>query len=48
MLCRAAARVCVCAGPGVLVLRCGPLPMMTVMKEHLNKLGYSEEMQFQF
>lgn len=32
----------------VLVLRCGPLPMMQAMEMHLNALGYASEHQFQF
>lgn len=39
---------CLPAAPGVLVLRCGPLPMMMAMKEHLITLGYTEEMMFNF
>jgi cytochrome-b5 reductase len=32
----------------VMVLRCGPLPMNVAMKAHLDGLGYSESMQFEF
>jgi cytochrome-b5 reductase len=35
-------------GPGVLMLRCGPTPMMEAMKRLLDGMGYSDEMQFQF
>ena len=35
-------------GPGVKVLRCGPLPMNKAMKAHLDALGYTPEMQFEF
>lgn len=35
-------------GAGVLVLRCGPNPMMVAMKASLDELGYSEAEQFQF
>jgi len=31
-----------------MILRCGPLPMMEVMKKHLDSLGYPKEQQFQF
>lgn len=32
----------------VLVLRCGPNPMMEAMKKALEGLGYAEDAQFQF
>ncbi len=32
----------------VMVLRCGPGPMNDAMKAILDKLGHSEESQFQF
>ncbi len=32
----------------VLVLRCGPPGMNKAMEGHLDALGYSKEMQFQF
>ena len=35
-------------GPDVVILRCGPTPMMEAMKKLLDGVGYSEEMQFQF
>ncbi|KAF5827986.1 hypothetical protein DUNSADRAFT_18392 [Dunaliella salina] len=35
-------------GPDSLVLRCGPPPMLDAMKKHLDSLGYSADMQFQF
>ncbi|GIL58869.1 hypothetical protein Vafri_13837 [Volvox africanus] len=35
-------------GVGHMVLRCGPTPMMTAMKQHLDALGFAEEAQFQF
>jgi len=35
-------------GPGVLVLRCGPPPMNKAMAAHLDALGYSKDMQFEF
>lgn len=35
-------------GPGVKVLRCGPLPMNKAMKAHLDALGYTSDMQFEF
>ncbi|KAL5547042.1 hypothetical protein UlMin_006729 [Ulmus minor] len=34
--------------PDVRILRCGPPPMNKAMAAHLNDLGYSSEMQFQF
>jgi cytochrome-b5 reductase len=30
------------------VLRCGPPPMNKAMAAHLEELGYTKEMQFQF
>jgi NAD(P)H-flavin reductase len=30
------------------VLRCGPPPMNKAMAAHLDDLGYTKEMQFQF
>jgi len=35
-------------GEGVKILRCGPLPMNKAMKAHLDALGYTPEMQFEF
>lgn len=35
-------------GPDVLILRCGPLPMMKAMEGYLDDLGYTREVQFQF
>ena len=35
-------------GKGVKILRCGPLPMNKAMKAHLDALGYTPEMQFEF
>jgi hypothetical protein len=35
-------------GPGVLVLRCGPLPMNKAMEAHLDAIGYAKDAQFQF
>ena len=35
-------------GPGVKILRCGPLPMNKAMKAHLDALGFTPEMQFEF
>ena len=35
-------------GPGVQVLRCGPMPMNKAMAGHLDALGYTKEMQFEF
>eukprot|EP00884_Botryococcus_braunii_P023411 jgi/Botrbrau1/9754/Bobra.85_1s0005.1 len=32
----------------VLIVRCGPGPMNKAMSEHLNKLGYTKDMQFEF
>lgn len=32
----------------VQILRCGPPPMNKAMAAHLEALGYSPEMQFQF
>ena len=32
----------------VLVLRCGPPAMNKAMRAHLNELGYSADMQFEF
>ncbi len=32
----------------MLVLRCGPNPMMVAVKASLDELGYSEAEQFQF
>ena len=32
----------------VLIMRCGPPPMMKAMEQHLNALGYSQDQQFQF
>lgn len=37
-----------CADEDVLVLRCGPTPMMDAMGKALDTLGYSAEQQFQF
>lgn len=36
------------AGPGVMVLSCGPKPMVDAMKGYLDTLGHAEENQFQF
>lgn len=33
---------------GVIVLRCGPRPMMDVIEKHCDAIGYSKEMQFSF
>ena len=35
-------------GEGVKILRCGPLPMNKAMKAHLDALGYTADMQFEF
>ena len=35
-------------GPGVMVLSCGPKPMVDAMKGYLDALGHAEEAQFQF
>mmetsp|Transcript_738 Transcript_738/g.2013 ORF Transcript_738/g.2013 Transcript_738/m.2013 type:complete len:292 (-) Transcript_738:43-918(-) len=35
-------------GPGTLVLRCGPGPMMDAMKKALDSIGYGADAQFQF
>ena len=35
-------------GEGVKILHCGPLPMNKAMKAHLDALGYTPEMQFEF
>lgn len=35
-------------GPQIQIMRCGPPPMNTAMAAHLNSLGYTSEMQFQF
>jgi cytochrome-b5 reductase len=35
-------------GSDVLIMRCGPAPMMRAMEGHLEALGYSQEQQFQF
>ncbi|KAK4757344.1 hypothetical protein SAY87_018645 [Trapa incisa] len=35
-------------GPGVQILRCGPPPMNKAMAAHLEALGYSPDMLFQF
>lgn len=35
-------------GPDTLVLRCGPTPMMEVMKRVLGELGHEDSAQFQF
>ena len=35
-------------GAGVIVLRCGPRPMMDVIEKHCDSLGYTKEMQFNF
>ncbi|DBA82997.1 hypothetical protein WJX77_007476 [Trebouxia sp. C0004] len=35
-------------GEGVKILRCGPLPMNKAMKAHLDALGYTPDMQFEF
>lgn len=32
----------------VLVLRCGPSPMMKAMETCLDNIGYTREVQFQF
>ena len=32
----------------VLIVRCGPPAMNRVMKEHMDTLGYSRDMQFEF
>uniref|UniRef100_A0A3N7FJF1 Oxidoreductase FAD/NAD(P)-binding domain-containing protein n=1 Tax=Populus trichocarpa TaxID=3694 RepID=A0A3N7FJF1_POPTR len=34
--------------PDVQILRCGPPPMNKAMAAHLNDLGYTAQMQFQF
>ncbi|GLC37383.1 hypothetical protein PLESTB_001593200 [Pleodorina starrii] len=36
------------AGPGHMVLRCGPTPMCTAMQQHLDALGFAPDAQFQF
>lgn len=35
-------------GKGVKILSCGPLPMNKAMKAHLDALGYTKDMQFEF
>jgi cytochrome-b5 reductase len=35
-------------GPDVLVLSCGPRPMLDAMKGYLDELGHAEDSQFQF
>ncbi|KAI4341188.1 hypothetical protein MLD38_025944 [Melastoma candidum] len=39
---------CPAPGPGIQILRCGPPPMNKAMAAHLESLGYTPEMQFQF
>lgn len=36
------------AAPDVMVLSCGPKPMVDAMKAYLDQLGHSEDNQFQF
>lgn len=36
------------AGSNLQVLRCGPPPMNKAMAAHLDALGYTSDMQFQF
>ena len=35
-------------GPGVLIARCGPPAMNKAMAAHLDALGYTKDMQFEF
>ena len=35
-------------GEGIKILKCGPLPMNKAMTAHLDALGYSSDMQFDF
>ncbi|XP_010943692.1 NADH--cytochrome b5 reductase 1 [Elaeis guineensis] len=39
---------CPAPAPDIQVLRCGPPPMNKAMAAHLDDLGYTKEMQFQF
>ncbi|MBA0584745.1 hypothetical protein Gorai_015543 [Gossypium raimondii] len=39
---------CPAPAPDIRVLRCGPPPMNKAMTGHLDALGYSPDMQFQF
>ncbi|KAG1327635.1 NADH--cytochrome b5 reductase 1 [Cocos nucifera] len=39
---------CPAPAPDIQVLRCGPPPMNKAMATHLDDLGYTKEMQFQF
>ncbi|EOY10437.1 NADH:cytochrome B5 reductase 1 isoform 2 [Theobroma cacao] len=39
---------CPAPAPDIQILRCGPPPMNKAMAGHLDALGYSPEMQFQF
>ncbi|XP_010938926.1 NADH--cytochrome b5 reductase 1 [Elaeis guineensis] len=39
---------CPAPAPGIQILRCGPPPMNKAMASHLDDLGYTKEMQFQF
>nr|KAJ0213364.1 hypothetical protein LSAT_V11C400225460 [Lactuca sativa] len=39
---------CPAPAPDIKILRCGPPPMNKAMAAHLDALGYSAEMQFQF
>ncbi|XP_022152062.1 NADH--cytochrome b5 reductase 1-like [Momordica charantia] len=39
---------CPAPAPGIQILRCGPPPMNKAMAAHLEALGYTPEMQFQF
>jgi cytochrome-b5 reductase len=36
------------AAPDVMVLSCGPKPMVDAMKGYLDELGHAEDAQFQF
>ncbi|KAK3205456.1 hypothetical protein Dsin_019502 [Dipteronia sinensis] len=39
---------CPAPAPDIKILRCGPPPMNKAMASHLNDLGYTPQMQFQF
>ncbi|KAL5763610.1 hypothetical protein ACOSP7_015961 [Xanthoceras sorbifolium] len=39
---------CPAPAPDIQILRCGPPPMNKAMAAHLNDLGYTSQMQFQF
>ncbi|XP_058107592.1 NADH--cytochrome b5 reductase 1-like [Magnolia sinica] len=39
---------CPAPAPDIQILRCGPPPMNKAMAAHLDALGYTQEMQFQF